>query len=209
MNKKSLFLIGGLSTMAVIAPIVVATSCSTAVTPEVTQFINVTVKPTVTDKITNKDVAANPITQATLAKIFTGVDATTFAQFTSSWNATTNKVTLTPKTGYKFGTADKPEDKLESIALTITTILEITAIPNLTNAGITATEIAATSLTLETLQKAFTGITTANMANFTAAITEIPNNTPALYFITLTAKDGFGFDNRLGNQLTSSTFNAK
>ncbi|MGL5358090.1 MAG: hypothetical protein ACRDA7_02955 [Metamycoplasmataceae bacterium] len=294
MNKKSLFLIGGFSTMAVIAPIVVATSCSTSVTPEPegTKYINVTVKATVTDKITSQDVTANPITQETLAKIFTGVDATTFAQFTSAFDTATNKITLTPKTGYKFGTAAKPEDKLESIALTIVnvinvtpktaievritdkevaatpithvtlnkafnnvteenmkqftstwdtnakkivltpaagsefvspgtagkiesiaittvTVLEIEAIPNLASAGITATEVAANPLTLATLQKAFTGVTAQNMANFTATVTEIPNNTPKLYFITLTAKDNFGFGNQFGNQLPSKTFNAK
>ncbi|MGL5358091.1 MAG: hypothetical protein ACRC9U_03495 [Metamycoplasmataceae bacterium] len=171
-------------------------------------YLNVVEKADIIIRITDAEVAANPITQVTLNKVFNNITDENFNQFTSAWDAGSNKITLTAKDGYKFGSATNPKDTVISMAIKTVQALNITIIPNLENAGITKDEIEAGTLTKATLDKAFNGITDTNMANFTANVYLVPNNTNLYYFV-LTAEEGYGFGNKFGNQIPSTTFIAK
>ncbi|MGL5522098.1 MAG: hypothetical protein ACRDAW_02410 [Metamycoplasmataceae bacterium] len=170
------------------------------------KYINVVAKANIEIRITDAEVTASTISQVTLNKVFNNITDVNFEQFTSAWNSTDNKITLTAKPGYKFGTEADPKETVISMAIKTVRALNITAKLNLINAGITKDEITGT-LTKATLDKAFNGITDADMANFIASVHLVPNNTNLYYFV-LTANDGYGFGNKFGNQVASNTFNA-
>ncbi|MGL4183960.1 MAG: hypothetical protein ACRCRP_02385 [Metamycoplasmataceae bacterium] len=201
MNKKTKFLITGLSTMAVAIPFIITTSCSTSTG---IKFINISQKTSVVGDITSEELAANPIAMTTLEKVFDGITKDNFNQFTSSWDSKTNKITLTVKDGYKFGNEEAPQNSIDSIVITPIIILNITPNINVSTNGITLTEINAQPITRETLIKAFEGIDDTNINNFFSKVSSVPSQN--LYTITLVAKDGFAFGKDLKKELPSLSF---
>ncbi|MGL5522097.1 MAG: hypothetical protein ACRDAW_02405 [Metamycoplasmataceae bacterium] len=201
MNKKSSLLIGALSTVAIAIPLVVTTSCT-----ETTgmQYIGIMAKQIVTANITDKEVTASTMTKQTLDKVFDGITTVNFNQFTSAWDASNNKIILTSKEGSEFGLE---KNKMESIRLKPVIDLNISLNTDIVNTAITEKEINADPITKETLAKAYNGITDENMKHFTVSYVKIPNINPPLYAFILVANEGYGFNNQMGNQLPSMTFN--
>ncbi|MGL5357436.1 MAG: hypothetical protein ACRC9U_00020, partial [Metamycoplasmataceae bacterium] len=201
MNKKSSLLIGALSTVAIAIPLVVTTSCT-----ETTgmQYIGIMAKQIVTANITDKEVTASTMTKQTLDKVFDGITTVNFNQFTSAWDASNNKIILTSKEGSEFGLE---KNKMESIRLKPVIDLNISLNTDIVNTAITQKEINADPITKETLAKAYNGITDENMEHFTVSYVKVPNINPPLYAFILVANEGYGFNNQMGNQLPSMTFN--
>ncbi|MGL5358089.1 MAG: hypothetical protein ACRDA7_02960 [Metamycoplasmataceae bacterium] len=202
MNKKTLFLTGWLSTTAVAIPLIAVTSCATI--NEGTIFLTIASKESVLGKINPDELTTNPISQQTLEKVFNGITKDNINQFTSAWDQASKKITLTTKEGYKFGNETSPQDKIQSVEIIPTIILNISQNKNVHNNGITKAEIDAQPIAKTTLIKAFDGITDENINGFTAVAQLVPDNTN-LYFILLTVKDGYGFGDQM-DILTSLTF---
>ncbi|MGL5358083.1 MAG: hypothetical protein ACRC9U_03455 [Metamycoplasmataceae bacterium] len=204
MNKKTFFLIGGISTVAVAIPFIVATSCSST---NNTKYIGILPKSTITLSIIEKEISTNPISQQTLNKVFDGITNETFDQVNSTWDQATKTITLTAKEGYKFGTEKEPQDTVVSPEINLATALDIAVNPKMNESVFILGEVEwPGNLSKETLDKAFTGITIENMANFdsSAELTENHNCR-----ILLTAKPGYGFDSENGSEMISSVFPIK
>ncbi|MGL4183959.1 MAG: hypothetical protein ACRCRP_02380 [Metamycoplasmataceae bacterium] len=158
----------------------------TTPTPTIT-YINVLPKTSITVNIKEKDLIENIISKQTLDNLFDGITDTNYAQFTSSWDPKTKKVTLTAKNGYKFGSVNSEQDKIESLPIP-TIILNISQKANIDSNSITQTELEAKPIKKETLMKAFDGITDANYSFFTSSWDSTNK------IITLTANNGYKFD---------------
>ncbi|MGL4183966.1 MAG: hypothetical protein ACRCRP_02415 [Metamycoplasmataceae bacterium] len=209
MNKKTFFLVGGLSTIAIAAPLVVVASCATSSTGNI-KYLNILAKSTIASSLTEKEVNANPITQQTLNKVFEGITNDNFDQFNSSWDSTSKKITLTAKEGYKFGSEKNPQNKIISAEIKLVTDLNIFVNPKIKESIFILGEVEGPgNLSKETLDKAFTGITIENMANFNSIAEPANGSSNDFFNIVLTAKEGFGFDSEAGNKLTSPIFTVR
>ncbi|MGL5520201.1 MAG: hypothetical protein ACRDBR_02080, partial [Metamycoplasmataceae bacterium] len=203
MNKKSSLLIGALSTVAIAIPLAVTTSCTDTTGM---QYIGIMAKQTVTANITDREVSASSMTKTTLDKVFDGITTVNFNQFTSAWDSSNRKIILTSKEGFEFGLE---KNKMESKILNPVIDLNISLNTDIGNNVITKKEINADPITKETLLKAYNGITDENMRHFTVSYVKVPNINPPLYAFILVANEGYGFNNQMGNQLPSMTFNVK
>ncbi|MGL5522103.1 MAG: hypothetical protein ACRDAW_02435 [Metamycoplasmataceae bacterium] len=204
MNKKTFFLIGGISTVAVAIPFIAATSCSST---NSTKYLGILPKSVITLSIIEKEISTNPISKQTLNKVFDGITNETFDQVNSAWDPVTKTITLTAKPGYKFGTEKESQDTVVSQEINLATALDITVNPKMNENIFILGEVEwPGNLSKETLDKAFTGITLGNMTHFdsTAELTE--NNNCR---IILTAKPGYGFDSENGSEMISSVFPVK
>ncbi|MGL5520103.1 MAG: hypothetical protein ACRDBR_01575 [Metamycoplasmataceae bacterium] len=204
MNKKTFFLIGGISTVAVAIPFIAVTSCSST---NNTKYIGILPKSTITLSIIEKEISANPISKQTLNKVFDGITNETFDQVNSAWDQAAKTITLTAKEGYKFGTEKDPQDTVVSQEINLATALDITVNPKMNESIFILGEVEwPGNLSKETLDKAFTGITLGNMAHFDSAAELTENNNCR---IILTAKPGYGFDSETGNEMISSVFSVR
>ncbi|MGL4183967.1 MAG: hypothetical protein ACRCRP_02420 [Metamycoplasmataceae bacterium] len=198
MNKKTLFLIGGVSTIAI--PLIAVTSCAA----DNTKYINILPKSAITLSIIEKEINANPIAQTTLNKVFDGINNETFDQVNSAWDPVTKTITLTAKEGYKFGTAKEPQNTVVSAEIKLATALDVAINPKINESVFILGEVEwPGNLSKETLDKAFTGITAENMTHFDSSA-ELTENNNCL--IILTAKPGYGFDSETGSKMISSVF---
>ncbi|MGL5522026.1 MAG: hypothetical protein ACRDAW_01995, partial [Metamycoplasmataceae bacterium] len=199
MNKKLLTSLGALSTIAIIAPTLVITSCA----GETPATINLTITAIANPKLTNADITvlegSNLQVQLTsLQKLFEGKDLIEANQnnFSISIDKDKNVVTLNPKPGYTIDGKNTLASNAYVLETTPTDIdLNIKAIQ--TAATLNTTEVTALTGTdkiaqLAALQKLFEGtdLKTENLTNFVVSV-----NTETK-IVTLTANEGF----TIGNQ---------
>ncbi|MGL5618007.1 MAG: InlB B-repeat-containing protein [Metamycoplasmataceae bacterium] len=144
--------------------------------------------------LSGDDVSVDPITLATLQKLFNGLDNNNSSHIevsidnTDFGSGTTHTITLTTKDGFIFANG------LTSIPKTFTleTILNIT--PNDNELILSGDDVKEQSfLTLETLQKLFNGLDDNNSSHIEVSIDNTDFGSGTTHTITLTTKDGFTF----------------
>ncbi|MGL5308789.1 MAG: hypothetical protein ACRC9F_01935, partial [Metamycoplasmataceae bacterium] len=145
-------------------------------------------------------------TLKTLEKLFDGVNAINFANFsvtidnTTPGSATTHTITLTGNYGFAFSNGEKTISK----TFKLETILNIT--PKTGAVILNANEIKGDSLgSITTLEKLFNNIKENDLNNITVTIDNKTQTSGSKHTITLTRKDGFIFGN--DQQSISKEFN--
>ncbi|MGL5522056.1 MAG: hypothetical protein ACRDAW_02200 [Metamycoplasmataceae bacterium] len=205
MNKKLLISLSSLSTIAIVAPVLVITSCAGETPVDSTNLI-ITAK--ANPVLTNEDVtlleATDDVDNAkkwdTLGKLFDGAGFVpdNKAKFTTSINTTDMLVTLTAVNGYTISGQETVVSNKYTIGTEpVITDLIITAkeSPKLTAEDVTlleATDDADNTKKWTTLGKLFGGVgfVPDNKAKFTTSINKTNN------VVTLTANEGFTINSK-------------
>ncbi|MGL5358092.1 MAG: hypothetical protein ACRC9U_03500, partial [Metamycoplasmataceae bacterium] len=131
---------------------------------------------TPTIEIPEAELNGNPISLDTLRKAFTISDDKYFNHFTSFWDSSAKKITLTAKPGYQFNALGSSAAEYTLLSEVITPTPDPTLPPFKSNiqakvvsAKITEAEVMANPISKETLEKAFDGITDQNFDQFKAS----------------------------------------
>ncbi|MGL5521801.1 MAG: hypothetical protein ACRDAW_00835 [Metamycoplasmataceae bacterium] len=205
MNKKLLVSLSSLSTIAIVAPVLVITSCAGNTAVEVKDL---TITAITTPKLTQQDVTAlkgtaSPAQLVALKKLFggSGVSQANQANFKVSVNETGKIVTLTANTGFTINTKPSFASNQYTVEETPVKDLNITATANvvLTEADVTTLSGTDTNAQWLVLEKLFGGpdFTSANKDKFIYTFDKT-NST-----VTLTAATGYSIG---GKQTLLNTF---
>ncbi|MGL5521909.1 MAG: hypothetical protein ACRDAW_01400 [Metamycoplasmataceae bacterium] len=198
MNKKLLISLSSLATIAIVAPVLVITSCSGETPIIVNLNITAKINPNVTETdITTLEGNDLPAQLIALQKLFDGSDlnAENQTKFSILVNKGQRVVTLTAKTGYTIngGSALASNEYTIGTAPTVTD-LKITAKanPKITKEDVTTLKGTNLPAQLIALKKLFDGpgLTSENQANFKVAVDETKE------IVTLNANTGFTINDK-------------
>ncbi|MGL5357858.1 MAG: hypothetical protein ACRC9U_02210 [Metamycoplasmataceae bacterium] len=206
MNKKLLISLSSLSTIAIVAPVLVITSCTGDTSVNVQDLI---ITPKTNSKLLQEDITALKGTELSaqlivLNKLFggSGLSTENQANFKVTVNENEKIVTLTANSGFTInGKTTLDSNKYEILPPVEITNLIITVIPDvkLTNTDVSALDGSDTTAKWVVLAKLFGGkdFISTNQDKFAVSIDT--NNKK----ITLTAKTGFTIG---GQQILTNTF---
>ncbi|MGL5357862.1 MAG: hypothetical protein ACRC9U_02230 [Metamycoplasmataceae bacterium] len=193
MNKKLLISLSSLATIAIVAPVLVITSCA----GETPATVNLTITTKTDPKLTESNITALegselPAQLTALQKLFDGKDLSSANQdkFTVSIDKDKKTVTLTPKSGYTIDGKNTLTSNPYTLDTNPTiTDLKITAktAPEITQEDVTALKGNDLPTQLIVLNKLFSGadLISTNQNNFKVSIDE------AKEIVTLTANSDF------------------
>ncbi|MGL5438335.1 MAG: hypothetical protein ACRDA7_01220 [Metamycoplasmataceae bacterium] len=193
MNKKLLISLSSLATIAIVAPVLVITSCS----GETPATVNLTITAKTDPKLTEANITALegselPAQLTALQKLFDGKDLSSANQdkFTVSIDKDKKTVTLTPKSGYTIDGKNTLTSNPYTLDTNPTiTDLKITAktAPEITQEDVTTLEGNDLPTQLIVLNKLFSGdgLTSDNQNNFKVSVDKTKE------IVTLTANSDF------------------
>ncbi|MGL5522021.1 MAG: hypothetical protein ACRDAW_01970 [Metamycoplasmataceae bacterium] len=208
MNKKILITLGSLSTIAIVAPVLITMSCANESTTTINLTISAKENPKLTaNEETQLESGTDAQKQVALAMLFDPITAENYKNFTFTINKDTKIVTLTARKGFIFGNSNTLNSNAYIIDKPIpATNLKITikASPKLTPSDIVILEGIYPLAQLPVLQKLFEGegLISANQDKF---IILVDTNKK---IVTLKANMGYTINNAetlASNQYTIDT----